>query len=82
MYGAKLQIYKQINPLSDEALPSDLHMPASIYLARCAFKALEEMFSSARSIQVCAEEIRQNNDAIFSLDSFTMEKSDCTAHSH
>ncbi|XP_048774109.2 DNA-directed RNA polymerase, mitochondrial-like isoform X4 [Ostrea edulis] len=51
MYGAKLQIYKQINPLSDEALPSEFHMPASVYLARCAFKALEEMFSSARSIQ-------------------------------
>lgn len=56
MYGAKLQIYKQINPLSDEALPSEFHMPASVYLARCAFKALEEMFSSARSIQVCDED--------------------------
>lgn len=51
MYGAKLQIHKQISTLPQESLVSDLHLPASVYLARCTFKALEEMFSSARSIQ-------------------------------
>ncbi|XP_022336971.2 DNA-directed RNA polymerase, mitochondrial-like [Crassostrea virginica] len=51
MYGAKLQIYKQISTLPEESLPGELHLPASVYLARCTFKALEEMFSSARSIQ-------------------------------
>lgn len=55
MYGAKLQIHKQISTLPQESLVSDLHLPASVYLARCTFKALEEMFSSARSIQVCRE---------------------------
>ena len=58
MYGAKLQIYKQISTLPEESLPGELHLPASVYLARCTFKALEEMFSSARSIQVCIHERR------------------------
>ncbi|XP_061197360.1 DNA-directed RNA polymerase, mitochondrial-like [Saccostrea echinata] len=51
MYGAKLQILKQISPLPDEALHNEFHSLASVYLAKCAFKALEEMFSSARTIQ-------------------------------
>lgn len=67
MYGAKLQIHKQISTLPQESLVSDLHLPASVYLARCTFKALEEMFSSARSIQVCTEFTLYTNKMVYKI---------------
>lgn len=58
-YGAKAQIQKQLADIKD--FPAAKTWPAAAYLAGKTFGSIQQMFTSARQIQVIKQEIAQKS---------------------